>query len=170
MLVTAGGGRDGYPLLRAALDAAALPGGRSADWLLVTGPFMPDTERQTLVAAAEGLPGIQVVARVDDLPAHVAAADVVVSMGGYNTLCEILSFERPAVIVPRVRPIREQLVRSELLHQRGLIDMIHPDELTAARLRAAVDHLPPRPSGTPPRLDDVRDVANALRGLLSSPL
>jgi predicted glycosyltransferase len=169
VLVTAGGGRDGYPLLRGALDAAALPGGRPADWFLVTGPFMPETERQTLAAAAQGMPGVRVAARIDDLPAHVAAADVVVSMGGYNTLCEILSFARPAVIVPRVRPIREQLVRSELLRQRGLIDMIHPDELTPARVRAAVDHLPPRPSGAPPRLDDVRNVANALRALLTSP-
>jgi predicted glycosyltransferase len=168
VLVTAGGGRDGYPLLRAALDAAALPG-RPADWLLVTGPFMPDSERQTLVAAARARSGVRVVARVDDLPAHVAAADAVVSMGGYNTLCEILSFERPAVIVPRVRPIQEQLVRSELLRQRGLIDMIHPDELTPGRVRAAVDRLPPRPSGTPPRLDDVRTVATALRDLLASP-
>jgi len=168
VLVTAGGGRDGYPLLRAALDAAALRG-RPADWLLVTGPFMPDSERRALVAATQGRSGVRVVARVDDLPAHVAAADAVVSMGGYNTLCEILSFERPAVIVPRVRPIREQLVRSELLRQRGLIDMIHPDELTPGRVRAAVDRLPSRPSGTPPRLDDVRNVATALRDLLASP-
>ena len=166
--MTAGGGRDGYPLLRAALDAAALPDGRPADWLLVTGPFMLEDERRQLSEAARGIPGTRVVVTADDLPAHVAAADAVVSMGGYNTLCEILSFERPAVIVPRVQPIREQLIRSELLQRRGVVDMIHPAELTAARLRGAVDRLPQSPGGTPPRLDDVRAVADALGDLVST--
>jgi predicted glycosyltransferase len=169
VLVTAGGGRDGYPLLRAALDAAALPGDRPADWLLVTGPFMSEGERHKLAEAVRGVASTRVVTTVEDLPAHVAAADAVVSMGGYNTLCEILSFARPAVVVPRVQPIREQLVRSELLHRRGLVEMIHPDELTPARLREAVDRLPRQPAGTLPRFDGVRAMADALAGILSMP-
>ena len=84
-------------------------------------------------------------------------------MGGYNTLCEILSFERPAVIVPRVQPIREQLVRTELLHRGGLVEMIHPDELTPARLRVAVDRLPRRAAGMQPRSPAPRRCRRARR-------
>jgi predicted glycosyltransferase len=168
VLVTAGGGRDGYALLQAALDAAAQPGGRPADWLLVTGPFMPEADRQKLADAARDVAAARVVATVEHMPAHVAAADAVVSMGGYNTLCEILSFERPAVIVPRVQPIREQLVRTELLHRRGLVEMIHPDTLTPARLRVAVDRLPRRAAGMQPRFAGSRAVAGALAGLLAT--
>lgn len=59
----------------------------------------------------------------------IAGADAVVSMGGYNTVCEVLAAGTRAVVVPRVRPRAEQLVRAERLAQRGLIDMIHPDDL-----------------------------------------
>src|SRR5262249_16786777 len=82
---------------------------------------------------------------VDDLTAYVAAADVVVSMGGHSTICEILSFARPAVIVPRTAPRREQLIRAEALSNRGLVSMIHPDELTPARLSQDLERLLERP-------------------------
>ena len=81
VLVTAGGGRDGYALLQAALDAAAQPGGRPADWLLVTGPFMPEADRQKL-ADGGGTRRRPVVATVEHMPAHVAAADAVVQWAG----------------------------------------------------------------------------------------
>ena len=84
---------------------------------------------------------------VDDLAELVAAADAVVSMAGYNTVCEILGSGRPAVVVPRVELIREQLMRAEAMRRRGLLRMIHPDDLTPARLlREVIDLLeqPPR--------------------------
>jgi predicted glycosyltransferase len=57
-------------------------------------------------------------------------------MGGYNTVCEILSFEKPALIVPRVKPRREQLIRAERLQALGLVDVLHPDHLTPGALSA----------------------------------
>src|SRR3712207_9415316 len=54
----------------------------------------------------------------------LARADFVVAMGGYNTVCEALSFEKRALIVPRVTPRREQMVRAERLRDRGLIDVL----------------------------------------------
>ncbi|MGH7675695.1 MAG: hypothetical protein ACREMV_10540, partial [Gemmatimonadales bacterium] len=53
-----------------------------------------------------------------------------------NTVCEILSFEKPALIVPRVRPRREQLIRAECLRALGLVDVLHPDSLTPNALSA----------------------------------
>jgi predicted glycosyltransferase len=68
-------------------------------------------------------------------------------MGGYNSICEILSAERPAVIVPRVTPRREQLIRAEALSERGFVRTIHPDDVTPAGLIAEIDDLLGRVNG-----------------------
>ena len=57
-------------------------------------------------------------------------------MGGYNTVTEVLSFEKQALLVPRVIPRREQLIRVQRLHELGLVDMLHPDDVTPAALSA----------------------------------
>ena len=64
----------------------------------------------------------------------VRRADCVVAMGGYNTVYEVLSFEKPALIVPRIKPRREQLIRAERLQALGLVDVLHPEALSAAAL------------------------------------
>jgi predicted glycosyltransferase len=58
----------------------------------------------------------------------------VIAMGGYNTVSEILSSEKPALIVPRVSPRREQLVRAERMRDLGLFDMLHPDNVSPATI------------------------------------
>ena len=60
-------------------------------------------------------------------------------MGGYNTLCEVLSAGAPAVVVPRVAPRLEQLIRARVFERRGLVRMIHPDALAAASVAAALE-------------------------------
>jgi predicted glycosyltransferase len=55
-------------------------------------------------------------------------------MGGYNTTCEVLSFEKRALIVPRVQPRREQWVRAQRLASLGLLDVLHPDEINPRKL------------------------------------
>ncbi len=68
-------------------------------------------------------------------PAHlVRGAARVVIMGGYNSVCEALSFEKPALIVPRVKPRQEQLIRAQALRAKGLVDVLHPDQLSPAAL------------------------------------
>jgi predicted glycosyltransferase len=84
------------------------------------------------------------------------AADVVVSMGGYNTVCELLSLDKRAVVIPRVRPAEEQLIRAQRMAERGLFSFIHPDRLTPALLKYAVSKELARGAGSPaafPKLD-----------------
>ena len=69
---------------------------------------------------------------------NMSAADVVVSMGGYNTLLEATSLGKKAVVVPRITPRREQLLRAEAFEQRGLIRMVHPDQLSPRALAEAI--------------------------------
>jgi predicted glycosyltransferase len=55
-------------------------------------------------------------------------------MGGYNTVCEVLSFSKHALIVPRVKPRREQIIRAERLRDLGLIGMLEPEHLSPQAL------------------------------------
>lgn len=135
VLVTAGGGGDGYPLLQAYLtglaSAATMPQTTS---LLVTGPFMPASERADLEVLASGLPHAHVVEFVEDMVDVMAAAELVVCMGGYNTLCEVLSVGAPALVVPRTEPRREQLLRAQAFEALGLVTMLPPDDLAPQTL------------------------------------
>jgi predicted glycosyltransferase len=45
----------------------------------------------------------------------------VVAMGGYNTFCEIISLDKRAILVPRVTPRQEQLVRANRAAELGLV-------------------------------------------------
>lgn len=139
LLVTAGGGADGYPLLATVLEALALrPLGLPS--LLVAGPLMPERDVERLRRRAVGLDARVEVFR-SDLDAVIARARAVVSMAGYNTVSELLRARRPALLVPRDRPSEEQLVRSHLVAEDGLAAVLAPDRLAPASLRRALDEL-----------------------------
>lgn len=146
VVATVGGGGDGVELLEAVLRGLQQSNG-GFDTLVVAGPFMPTRFRERLAELADSSPLVRLVSFVDDLQSTIAAADVVVSMGGYNAICEILSAERPAVIVPRVVPRREQLIRAEALSERGVVRTIHPDDLTPRRIIAEIEELLGQTSG-----------------------
>ena len=79
-------------------------------------------------------PHLNVVEFIQDPQALLHRASWVVAMGGYNTTCEILAHGKRALIVPRVRPRTEQLIRAQRLSRLGLIDLMHPDTLSATGL------------------------------------
>ncbi len=68
----------------------------------------------------------------------IKAADLVISMGGYNTICEILTQHTPALIIPRENPRQEQLIRAQQLHERGLVDFIPWSQVTPLLLREKI--------------------------------
>lgn len=147
ILVTTGGGGDGFDLVQAVLAAYRSDSGLTHRALIVLGPYMPADQRATLTKAAEGLDRIELIqfeARFEEL---MAGAIAVVSMGGYNTFCEILSFDKPALILPRVMPRQEQLIRTRRASDLGLVDMMTPDEADdPSRLAAMLRSLPDRPA------------------------
>ncbi|MGE0373468.1 MAG: glycosyltransferase family protein, partial [Gammaproteobacteria bacterium] len=142
VLVAAGGGEDGFDLLATylrGLRESRTQAARSS--VLFCGPEMPPAQRTQLRAMAAGLPGIHLHDFTDDMMTHVGAADLVVSMGGYNTVCECLSARRRMLIVPRIAPVREQQLRADALAAQGLASTIHPRDLTPAALMSRVDTL-----------------------------
>ena len=74
-------------------------------------------------------------------------------MGGYNTTTEVLASRKPALIVPRIEPRVEQLIRARRLASLGLVQMIHPHDLTPALMRRKVEELVRR---DPPPMPQVR--------------
>lgn len=141
-LVTTGGGGDGAELFSAVLGAHRHDP-TLGQTVLVLGPYMPAKDRDALLAEAEDLPGVTVIAfdnRMEDL---IAGARAVVGMCGYNTFCEILSFDRPALVVPRTHPRMEQAIRAERAAELGLITMMPAEDITdPARFAAALHALP----------------------------
>jgi len=130
-LCLVGGGQDGAELAKAFVEAELPP---DTNGLLVTGPCMPAGVRGRLIRSVASNPYRRVVSFVHEPTRLVRRADRVVAMGGYNTVYEVLSFEKPALIVPRVTPRQEQLIRAERLQALGLVDVLHPEALSAAAL------------------------------------
>jgi predicted glycosyltransferase len=128
---------------------------------------MPLAAREGLKRLAAARPDMAVVDFVKEPIALVAGAARIVAMGGYNTICEVLSLRRPALIVPRCRPRAEQILRAERLAALGLIDMIPPERLGAGSLGAWL--AAPRQAARPVQgvldlggLGRVRDMAAAI--------
>jgi predicted glycosyltransferase len=139
LLVTPGGGEDGHGLVAASVEGlAALPPAQRPRMHIVCGPEMGAAQRAALMHAACDLPQVSVQEFSDDMMSLMAGADVVLAMGGYNTVCELLTLHRRAVLVPRVKPGQEQLIRAERMAALGLVRMLHPDRLTPEALMRAV--------------------------------
>jgi len=137
VVATVGSGYDGYPVLEAARAAverlrARFPGLLT---LLVTGPFMPPEQQALLQTRVTDW--CRVLSHADNFQL-VAAADAVVSMGGYNSVCEALAVARPLVIVPRATHKIEQQIRAETLAAHGLARSVHPSELSGESLAEAL--------------------------------
>lgn len=155
LLVTTGGGGDGADLIHQVIHAYQQDPSLTHRALMVLGPYMPAKKRQKLIRKAAHIPLIEVIEFDNRMEELIAGAKAVVAMGGYNTYCEILSFDKPALIVPRVAPRQEQLIRARRAAELGLIEMFLPEEADdALKFAAALKKLPHRdpPSKTNPDL------------------
>lgn len=133
VLCMVGGGQDGYDTALA-FARATYPAGHTG--VIVTGPYMQTSLRRRLTAIAAERDDLVIRDFVTNTIELIADAEAVVSMGGYNTVCEVLTEDVPGLIVPRVRPRQEQLVRADRLSDLGLVDAMHPDDVTPERLAA----------------------------------
>lgn len=139
ILVTPGGGEDGYELVNAYLATInLLPKANHYKSLIIYGPEMPVSQKQLIILAAKNNSSVQVREFTDDLISYIQAADVIVSMAGYNTVCEILSANKPAVIIPRYYPSQEQLIRAQRMAKLGLFTVINQEDLRAEVLQDVI--------------------------------
>ncbi len=138
IVVTTGGGGDGYTVMQnyvAMLES--VPEGLPFKSVLITGPFMPKNKRRKIFKRARKL-GVRTYHFYRQMEKIFAAADLVVSMGGYNTLCEILSQGTPSLVIPREAPRKEQKIRAQAFKRQNLVDYIPWGELTPQILQKKI--------------------------------
>lgn len=141
VVVVAGGGHDAHPMMTATLNAFHHLGAADCpNAVVVAGPLMPAGQRADLERQAEGLP-VRVLRSVPDYQSHLNAADLVVTMGGYNTLMEALFLGKPTLVIPRLGPSAEQKIRARVLASRGLVTAIEPEDATPETVATAIREL-----------------------------
>lgn len=173
VLVTTGGGEDGRALLDTSMAALERLGhacsSRPVKGVMITGPHVTAAHLAELRARAAAHGGTVVLPFTDDMSSFVAAADVVVAMGGYNTVCDILSLAARAIVVPRVRPVREQAIRAARMAQLGYFTAVEPDGLSGDALARTIARELAGPPRTVPRprvnLDGLAGFAGAVDAL-----
>jgi predicted glycosyltransferase len=140
VLVTTGGGGDGYQVLDtflAMLESLPDPQFKS---MIVTGPLLAEELYDQLAARAHKLK-VRIVKFYRKMEKAILAADCVVSMGGYNTMCEIICAGRPSLVVPRSTPREEQLIRARTFADRGLLEYIPWEGVSPTGMHDKIRHL-----------------------------
>ncbi len=127
ILVTSGGGGDGEDLVDWVLAAYEHDPNIPYGAVIVFGPFMSATARESFKDRAAKFKNIRTLTFTNNLGALMQRAAGVVAMGGYNTFCEILSFDKRAIIVPRTKPRLEQFIRARAARNIGLVEMLDAD-------------------------------------------
>jgi len=167
ILITPGGGGDGAGMVNLVLSAYETDPSLKPNAKLVYGPFLSGEQRAEFEARVAALEGrVQTTgfdSRIENL---IAGAQGIVSMGGYNTFCEMLSFNKPAVIVPRTKPRLEQYIRAHRAEEMGLVRVLdeYRDGLTVDSMIDAIRALPDQPAPSaafvPGLLDGLDFVSN----------
>ena len=138
MLVTAGGGHDAHPMMSKVLAGlAATREHLRPDVVMITGPLMPQDLRQNLMEEGQRL-GVTVIAHTPHVKRYIAAADLVVTMGGYNSMIETMMSGKPNINIPRPGPSQEQSMRARIFDEMGLLRFLPLHAATPTAVSDAV--------------------------------
>lgn len=171
ILVTTGGGGDGDDLIDWVISAYEADAGVEMPSLILFGPFIDRDKRQSFMERIARQPKLDALSFDTKIERLMQRAEAVVAMGGYNTFCEVLSFDKRTLIVPRTRPRLEQYIRAVEAERLGLVRMLsdYNAPRTPERMAAALRSLSsqPRPSEVviPGLLDGLDRVQERLKAL-----
>lgn len=161
IVVSAGSGSVGLPLLESTLTACAILAERENVRVQVfTGPYLDDDEYARLVQSANA---DTVIERFSDhFVDWLWAADLSISMGGYNTTMNVAAAGSPALIFPFAQN-REQRLRAERLTGRLPLQILTQEDLTVERFIKKMTHMLRQTSCFPSiRLDGASEAARFL--------
>ncbi len=171
ILVTTGGGGDGDHLIDWIISAYEADPGLEQPALILFGPFIDRDKRGSFVERIAKQPKLDVMSFDNKIEWLMKKADAIVAMGGYNTFCEALSFDKRTLIVPRTKPRLEQYIRAVEAERLGLVRMLsdYKEPATPERMADALRSLSsqPRPSEVtiPGLLDGLDRVKERLKAL-----
>lgn len=142
VLVSVGGGRVGEQLLSMALRAQPLLYKRlGLSMFLLTGPFLPEAAKKRLQLLGNN-EGLRIEPYVEDLCGEMGRSDLSISQCGYNTMMDVLLSGIPSIVVPYCEAGEdEQLRRAQILHERGRLEVIHPDALSVNKLLQQIEKM-----------------------------
>ena len=166
IVVSAGGGRVGEKLLRAAIGAHPISAHARRRWRILVGPDLPDSTLQELRRQATRK--VRVERNRPDFPHLLSRCHVSISQAGYNTVADILRAGARAVLVPYAESgEREQSLRADLLAARGVAVVVEPDALGPESLACALEAAAalPRPLAEEVDLDGARRAVSLLLGI-----
>ncbi|GAB5374714.1 MAG: glycosyltransferase family protein [Acuticoccus sp.] len=156
ILVTPGGGGDGMELVDWVLRAYEAHERPLFPALIVLGPFMPTEAQARFKARADALRHVHIIRFTPTIERLMDKATAIVGMGGYNIFCEILSFDKPTLLVPRVVPRLEQAIRAGKASEAGLVTCLPIDDYPDVDVMVtALSELPDRPPPSAAGLDDL---------------
>lgn len=170
VFVTAGGGADGAALLEPAVKALVSAGAEGAmRATVVTGPFVDPQVRDRIAECVRAHAHIEMLESTAGLHDRLIEADLVVCMGGYNTIYEALCMRRRVLALPRSHPRREQIERVERLERLGLVSVLDADEALdptrmLARIRTELARPAPDARAAGLRFDGAVEAARLLAG------
>ncbi len=156
-LVTPGGGKDGEEMIDLVFDACLACPELEANIVFVLGPFMEEQKRVEFRNRAMSVDKFSVIDYHPKIESLIVGSSGMITMGGYNTFCEILSFDKPAIIIPRFEPRTEQLIRARRATELGLIKMLEPDNFKVSSLATLICELPEQPKPSKNLLPDMLD-------------
>jgi predicted glycosyltransferase/peptidoglycan/xylan/chitin deacetylase (PgdA/CDA1 family) len=143
IVVSAGGGIVGEPLLRACIEAHDLLAvDREIEMKIIAGPFLSEAAWRSLRSLARGKKRLRLVRQVSDLSSELHGAAVSISQAGYNTCLDVLRAGVPALLVPFAKDSEdEQRKRAVRLQERGAVRVIEQQDLTPALLATEIRNL-----------------------------
>ncbi len=163
IVASAGGGRSGYRLMTAVLEACRLLGdGMPLRLEAFAGPFMEADEYASLTE--HGGPGLRVRRYTRRLVDYLWAADLSVSLAGYNTCMDLLATGVPALVCPYSRQ-QEQPLRVEKIKDFLPLKVLTDEDLDSIRLSRHMERMlarSRRPQPPPLNLDGARQAARFL--------
>ena len=145
IVVSAGGGIVGEPLLRLAIKAHShLERDPQIVMKVIAGPFVPEESWQGLQALAQNRQRLRLVRQVSDLSAELNGAALSISQAGYNTCLDVLRAGAPALLVPFANGQEdEQRKRALRLQALGAVKVLEDKDKTpeamAAQIRSLMD-------------------------------
>ena len=132
VIASAGGGRVGAELLYAVLAAfEQMPPKPAAHLIVFSGPHMLEGEFKRLMENCSA--NIRIERFTTEFLSHLAAADLSISMAGYNTCMNIVATRIPALVWP-FAVNREQRMRAQRLARLGALTILDEQDLKPTRL------------------------------------
>lgn len=163
--------RQGQLLLEHVIRAAALLQDRIPHlFQIFAGPLIPEDADTRLRRLAHGAQNVEIETYSPHFLDHLKRAGLSISMGGYNTIMNLLATGVPSLVYPyTANDDQEQHIRAKRLESLGIVELLHPETLARDLLASEIVRmLVGRPARFTFDMDGAANTANILRSAVAA--